>query len=401
MGLTSQEPACGGQHVPADAWLHQEPDCAVPADLVAICPQLGPPARPVTRLADGYRGNVVCVTGAGGSIGLRLCRDLLALRPRRIVLIEASEPALVSAERALSAGAAMQGVTLVPVLGSVCDATLMHRLLAREAPQFVLHAAAHKHVAQLEVNVRAAVLNNTLGTATLARAARESGVAGFVLVSTDKAVRPVSVMGMTKRLAEWIVADIAARSHGRCGFSIVRFGNVWGSSGSVVPRLRAQIRAGGPLTVTDLRAERYFMSAAAASDMVLSAALLGGNGEIFLPDLGAPLRVATLVRALLREADLPPGCAGPELAITGLRPGEKLRERLSEAGSRPRRVAPGLFRVTERRPSEIEVAAALRHLRDLCDTGDDRAMAAALRFWTAPRAGRDRSEAGGRRMVAG
>jgi FlaA1/EpsC-like NDP-sugar epimerase len=356
---------------------------------------------PVTRLADGYRDNVVCVTGAGGSIGLRLCRDLLTLRPRRIVLVEAAEPALVSAERALAGAAAAQGVTLVPVLGSVCDSTLMHRLLAREVPHFVLHAAAHKHVAQLETNARAAVINNTLGTATLARAARDAGVAGFVLVSTDKAVRPASVMGMSKRLAEWVIADMAARTRGGCGFSIVRFGNVWGSSGSVVPRLRAQIGAGGPLTLTDPRAERYFMSAAAASDMVLSAALFGGNGETFIPDLGPPLTVAALVQALLCEAGLPPDGGVLPVTLTGLRPGERLHERLAASRARPRRVAHGLYRVSEPRPSEIEVAAALRQMRDLCDTGDDKALVTALRFWTGTRRGQTGRDPGLRRAVAG
>lgn len=278
-------------------------------------------------------GKVVMVTGAGGSIGSELCRQILAGKPAKLVVLEASEFALYQIDRALRPAASCE---LVASLGSARDARLVERLIAEHRVQTLYHAAAHKHVPLVQANVLEGASNNVLGTLVTARAAFEQGVETFVLISTDKAVRPTNIMGATKRWAELVVTDFAhrAREQGRNQrFCAVRFGNVLGSSGSVIPLFKEQISRGGPVTVTDPEVTRYFMSIHEAVQLVIQAGSLAENGEIFLLDMGEPVKIFSLAQNMIRlaghtvrDALHPQG--GIEIQFTGLRPGEKLYEEL-------------------------------------------------------------------------
>ena len=275
-------------------------------------------------LLDGKR---VLVTGAGGSIGSELCRQIARFAPERVVLLEMSEFALYTIESEFRDR--HPGIAVTAVIGDVKSAPRMNEVLARFKPQVIFHAAAYKHVPLMEQdNAWQAVQNNVLGTLTVARAAREHGVEKFILISTDKAVNPTNVMGATKRLAELVCQ--AVQAEGGAGattqFVIVRFGNVLGSTGSVIPRFREQIARGGPVTVTHPDIQRYFMSIPEAAQLVLQAALMGTAGQIFVLDMGEPVKIVDLARQLIRlsgysEADI-------KIEFTGLRPGEKLFEEL-------------------------------------------------------------------------
>ncbi|MGH8721180.1 MAG: UDP-N-acetylglucosamine 4,6-dehydratase family protein, partial [Burkholderiales bacterium] len=268
-------------------------------------------------------GKCVLVTGAGGSIGAELCRQIARYAPSRLVLYELSEFALYAIEQEFRDRFAHVAATAV--IGDAKSEPRVREAFARFRPQLVFHAAAYKHVPLMEgENAFQAVANNVLSTVVTARAAQAAGAAKFVLVSTDKAVNPSSVMGASKRLAE--LACQALASDGRTQFVTVRFGNVLGSAGSVIPRFREQIARGGPLTVTHRDVQRYFMSIPEATQLVLQAALMGKGGEIFVLDMGEPVRIADLARQLIRlsgyaEADI-------RIEYTGLRPGEKLYEEL-------------------------------------------------------------------------
>ena len=283
------------------------------------------PADPAL-LAAILRDRVILVTGAGGSIGAELTRLIVRQAPARLVLLEANEFALYEAERRLRA---LGNVPVVAVLGSVCDAALVRRTLAGHGVEVIFHAAAHKHVPMLEANVLEAVRNNVFGTRALVEAAVAAGVERFVLISTDKAVRPTSVMGATKRWAELIVRQ-SGRERRYCA---VRFGNVLGSNGSVVPLFREQIAAGGPVTLTDSRMTRYFMSIHEAAELIVQAGALAEGGEVFLLEMGEPVAIRELAENMIRLAGLtvktPDNPAG-DIAIveTGMRPGEKLVEEL-------------------------------------------------------------------------
>ncbi len=337
------------------------------------------------RAAQSYRDRVVLVSGAGGSIGLELCRQVLACRPRRLVLLELGELALYNAEMELRVLAEDGGTEVVPVLGSVTDAKLVARVLRDEAVEVVLHAAAYKHVPLVEANPRTGLSNNVFGTLVMAQQAREAGVERFVLVSTDKAVRPAGIMGASKRLAEVLVQDLATRSDGTV-FSIVRFGNVFGSSGSVIPLFQDQIARGGPVTLTDAAVTRFFMTVEEASRLVLTAGAIARGGEVFVLDMGAPVSVAALARRLIalsgysvRDADNPEGDI--EIVLTGLRPGEKLHEELMVGPGAEITGEPKIIRVREEHLTEIETAAALRDLREALDGDDRAAIAAVLARW--------------------
>ena len=240
------------------------------------------------RIAKGYAGRSALVSGAGGSIGSDLCRQLVAAGVSRLVMLERSELALYEIERDLSPLAAEAGTTLVSRLGDVCDRDGCARLMREHGIEIVLHAAAYKHVPLMEANEAAGTRNNVLGTRALALAAREAGVARFILVSTDKAVRPTNVMGATKRLAEMVVQDQQRRASGTV-FSMVRFGNVLGSSGSVIPLFRRQIADGGPVTLTHRDVTRYFMTIPEAARLVLLAGSYAEGGEVFVLDMGEPV----------------------------------------------------------------------------------------------------------------
>ena len=344
-----------------------------------------------SALAGGcetYAGRVVLISGAGGSIGSELCRQILNCRPARLVLLELSEYALYSIERELRTVLGDLDTEIVPVLGTVTERRQVAHVLAEHGVEIVLHAAAYKHVPLVESNPLAGLANNVLGTRTLARAARKAGVGRFILVSTDKAVRPVGVMGASKRLAELIIADLARRG-GDTVFAMVRFGNVLGSSGSVVPLFQEQVARGGPVTVTDRRMTRYFMTAQEAARLVLRAGSLAEGGEVFVLDMGKPVRIIDLARQVIeasgytvRDSDNPDGDI--RIRQTGLRPGEKLHEELSSGRELRPTAHPKILCAQEAALSEFELARALRNLGRALAAGDaERARGEALR-WAEP-----------------
>ena len=279
-------------------------------------------------------GKTVMVTGAGGSIGSELCRQIARFAPKRLVMFEAGEFALYSMNEEMSR--VHPGLDRVCAIGDVKDEARVSEILARYSPSVVFHAAAYKHVPLMENdNAWAALQNNVLGTYTVAAAAAAHGVERFVLISTDKAVNPTNVMGATKRLAEEVCQALQARSH--MTLVAVRFGNVLGSTGSVIPKFREQLARGGPITVTHPEVIRYFMSIPEAAQLVLQAGVMGTGGEVFLLDMGKPVRIVDLARDMIRLS----GMAEDEIEITftGLRPGEKLYEELlgSDEESMPTR----------------------------------------------------------------
>ncbi len=267
------------------------------------------------------QGHTVLVSGAGGSIGSELCRQIVKFKPSTLICFDISEFALYQLEQALAG----TSTRLVYVVGDVKNAARLNHLLAKHQPKVVFHAAAYKHVPLMEnENVSEAFNNNVLGTYTLAKACKDAGIDKFVLVSTDKAVNPTNVMGATKRLAEMVCQGLQEDEGTR--FVMVRFGNVLGSSGSVIPKFREQIKAGGPITVTHPEITRYFMSIPEAAQLVMQAGLMGSGGEIFVLDMGEPVRIVDLARDMIKLS----GLQEDEIAIefSGLRPGEKLYEEL-------------------------------------------------------------------------
>ncbi len=302
-------------------------------------------------LGPGVSDKVVLVSGAGGSIGSELCRQILLLAPRLLILLDHHEPSLYAIEQEL-AKAPNQSAGLLAVLGSVTDGPMLERLLREQGAQVIFHAAAYKHVPIVEASPIAGLHNNVIGTSTLARAAARCGVESFTLISTDKAVRPTNVMGASKRVAELVVQGLAQECPAT-RFAMVRFGNVLGSSGSVVPLFRQQIAAGGPITLTHREIIRYFMTIPEAVQLVLQAAALAVGGEVFLLDMGEPVPIHDLAEQMvrlsgltLRDADNPNGDI--EIVCTGLRPGEKLYEELLIDGGSEPTAHPVIFRAMER-----------------------------------------------------
>ena len=267
---------------------------------------------------------VVMVTGAGGSIGSELCRQICRFGPARLVLVERFENALFEIHRELTS--AFPQVPIDPRIADVCDAQRMEQLFEGSKPELVFHAAAHKHVPMMEWNPGEAVKNNIGGTRTVADLSDRHGVQRFVLISTDKAVNPTSIMGATKRVAEIYIQALSRRSATR--FVTVRFGNVLGSAGSVIPIFREQIARGGPITVTHPEMRRYFMTIPEASQLVMQAGAMGEGGEIFILDMGEPVRIVDLARDLITLSGLRPD-DDIEIRFSGVRPGEKLFEELS------------------------------------------------------------------------
>jgi FlaA1/EpsC-like NDP-sugar epimerase len=316
-------------------------------------------------------GATVLITGAGGSIGSELCRQVAALAPARMVLLELSEFNLYAIDQELARD--FPALTRVPLVGDVKDAAQMRALMQRWRPAVVFHAAAYKHVPLMEEhNALAALRNNTLGTQQVAQAAAEAGVGCFVLISTDKAVNPTNVMGASKRAAEMVLSTLAAR-HPGTRFVAVRFGNVLGSSGSVIPKFKEQIAAGGPLTVTHPDIIRYFMTIPEAARLVLQAAAIGETGQVLVLDMGEPVKIADLARQLIRLA----GHTPEEIRIdyTGLRPGEKLYEELLADTDDTLPTAVPRLRVARlaQRPAQDESLAALLDFA-AADVGDDDAV---------------------------
>ncbi len=344
----------------------------------------------LVRADEAYRGKSILVSGAGGSIGSELCRQILRYRPARLVLYEVSEVALYTVDRDLQEEAARSGVELVPVLGSVTDSRLTRIVLQKYGIHVVFHAAAYKHVPLVELNPLAGLANNVLGTRTLAEAANEAGVGRFILVSSDKAVRPTNIMGASKRLAELVVQDMAKRAKGTV-FSMVRFGNVLGSSGSVIPLFKEQIAKGGPVTLTHEDVTRYFMTISEAAQLVLLAGSFSDRetsrgGDVFVLDMGKPVRIRDVAVQMIhaagysvRDADQPDGDI--EILVTGLRPGEKLHEELLIGEGQLTTPHSKILRAREESLSELEVATALRALRSAIAVGDEEAARQVVISW--------------------
>jgi len=340
------------------------------------------PVPPKRELVDRcITDKVVMVTGAGGSIGAELCRQILTARPRELILLDNSEYALYAIERQLVQlqRGAKRTAPIISLLGSVQDQIRLAQILRRFRVQTVYHAAAYKHVPLVEQNVAEGVLNNVLGTWRAAVAARDAGIEAFVLISTDKAVRPTNVMGATKRLAEMLLQGLAAAG-GNTRFCMVRFGNVLGSSGSVVPLFREQIRYGGPVTVTHPDVTRYFMTIPEAAQLVLQASAMGTGGDVFVLDMGEPVRIVDLARRMIRLSGLsireealgsePVDPSAIEIRYTGLRPGEKLHEELLLGSRVSGTDHPMILRAEEDVLPLDELKQLLRELEQLCNTQD-------------------------------
>ncbi|WP_119841201.1 polysaccharide biosynthesis protein [Pseudooceanicola algae] len=335
----------------------------------------------IPEAGDIYRGKVVLVTGAGGSIGSELCRQIAALGPARLILLDHSELALYTIARELTE--TWPALPLTQTLGSICEARLVQDLLP--GVEVVLHAAAYKHVPLVQQNMLEGLRNNVLGTRVLARAAADAGVDRFLLVSSDKAVRPTGVMGATKRLCEEIVQDLAARRRGT-QFAMVRFGNVMGSSGSVIPLFENQIARGGPVTVTHPEVTRYFMTVTEAVRLVLIAGSFSRGGDVFALDMGAPVRILQVARQMILGTGLtirdPATQRGDiEIRITGLRDGEKLHEELFIGSDMLPTPHVRILRAQEDHLSQTEVAAALADLSRAIETRDEDLANATLHKW--------------------
>ena len=280
-----------------------------------------------TVIQEFLLGRVVLVTGAGGSIGSELVRQVARFEPKELLLVERSEAALFEIDREMRS--LWPELSIVPVVSDITERASIGPVLLKHRPHVILHAAAHKHVPLMEQNPFEAIKNNSLGSRSLGELASEAGVEAFVMISTDKAVRPTSIMGASKRLAELLLQALQLRSTTR--FCAVRFGNVLGSSGSVIPIFREQIEQGGPVTVTDPEMVRFFMTIPEAAQLVLQAAAMGRGGEIFLLDMGDPVKIVDLARDMIRLAGLEPD-VDIEITYTGKRPGEKLFEELHYGG---------------------------------------------------------------------
>src|SRR5450830_1393570 len=315
----------------------------------------------------------VLVTGAGGSIGSELCRQIVRLRPAKLILLEMSEYGLYTVEQELSALQQSLGldIELVPFLGSVLDTEKCIRIMSAYAVDKVYHAAAYKHVPLVEHNPIEGIRNNVFGTLCVAQAAMRAQVRNFVLISTDKAVRPTNVMGTTKRLAELILQAFASKQHGT-RFCMVRFGNVLGSSGSVVPLFRKQIIAGGPITLTHPEITRYFMTIPEAAQLVLQAGAMGDDGEVFVLDMGEPVRIIDLARRMVHLSGLEiksDACPDGTIDIehVGLRPGEKLYEELLIGDNVEGTSHPLIMRAQENKIPWDRLQHFLEELEQACD----------------------------------
>lgn len=320
-------------------------------------------------IAAMVSGRVVLVTGAGGSIGFELARQVAARGPSRLVIVDRCEALLFQAEQELLASCGRPGLAVE--VADVTDEARMRGIFLQHRPALVFHAAAHKHVPMMESQPGEALRNNVLGTAVVAGLAEAHGVDRFVLISSDKAIRPTNVMGASKRLAEVVVQSMQGRAGGRTRFAAVRFGNVLGSSGSVIPIFRRQIAAGGPVTVTHPDVRRYFMTIPEAVGLVLQSAVLSEGGDILVLQMGEPLRIMDVARQLIELSGFRPDI-DIEIRITGLRPGEKLVEELQGEGEEHRSTAhPRVRRLVAAAPPAAALPGLLDRVATLVGASSD------------------------------
>lgn len=327
-------------------------------------------------IASFLNSRTVLVTGAGGSIGSEICRQVLARGVARLVMVDSSEFNLVRLERELQSGKTTADMHFL--LASVTDKAQIDRIVRQFHPSCILHAAAYKHVPAVERNAAAGVLNNIMGTKNLAEVALAHGVSHFILISTDKAVRPANVMGASKRCCELLIQAMQALNPGRTCFSAVRFGNVLGSSGSVIPLFCEQIESGGPVTVTHPEITRYFMLTSEAVGLVLQAAACASGGEIFVLNMGEPVNVYDMAKQLIRLSGKEPG-RDIEIVFSGLRPGEKLYEELILEGTEKTTVHDDIFIAVTDLHNAHELLSNINAIIAQAQSGNDEAMIEMLR----------------------
>ena len=332
----------------------------------------------------------ILVTGAGGSIGSELCRQILSYHPKKLVVIELSEFNLYNLEQSLIALLSQQNLSteIIYLLGSVTSEATLERAFNTHRPEIVYHTSAYKHVPIIEENITVGIINNVIGTKLVADFSNRFGVNKFVLVSTDKAVRPTNVMGASKRLAELVIQDLAKSS--QTIFTMVRFGNVLGSSGSVIPKFKSQINAGGPITVTHQEITRYFMSIPEAANLVLSAGTFASGGEVFLLNMGDPVEIVELAKSMIRQHGMQPVLSDElkkrekrdnEILIefSGLRPGEKLYEELLVDGFAAPTPNPKIFKSEDSAIESSELGSALQLLQEKAEHDDHKAIVKLLK----------------------
>lgn len=326
-------------------------------------------------IANFIKGKIVMVTGAGGSIGGELCRQIASHNPGRLILLERSEPALFAIERELLKD--FGWIDVIPLAASICNEDRIGSIFQSYSPDIVFHAAAHKHVPLMELQPTEAILNNAVGTMIVARAAAENRCKSFVLVSTDKAVNPTNVMGASKRLAELVVNGLQHSNGGGACFCSVRFGNVIGSSGSVIPIFRQQIAVGGPVTVTHPDVVRYFMSIPEAVGLILQSATMARGGDVFVLDMGKPIRIQDMARQMIELCGFVPD-EDIKITFTGLRPGEKLFEEPIHIGENIKHTNhPMIYRLV----NDIQAADFLVSLQELKDSSLYQSNSNDLKEW--------------------
>ena len=320
-----------------------------------------------------YKDKVVLITGGGGSIGSELCRQLAKMQPKKIIILDIYENGAYDVQQELKI-AYGNSLNLQIEICSITHRKALERVFEKYHPQIIINAAAHKHVPLMEHNCVEAIYNNVFGTQNLVELCEEYGAERFMMVSTDKAVNPTNVMGATKRMCEMIVQS--ASTHGKVKYSATRFGNVLGSAGSVIPLFKRQIANGGPVTVTDKRIIRYFMTIPEASQLVLQSGAIANNGELFVLDMGQPVKIMDLAENMIRLS----GVQGIEIIETGLRPGEKLYEELLVKTEELDKTDNSMIFIERDTPvSEEEINRKIQTLRTACDTGDDLIAKEALR----------------------
>lgn len=325
------------------------------------------------RTNDYYKNKIVLITGGGGSIGSELCRQLAKMQTKKIIILDIYENGAYDVQQELKVAYGNK-VNLQIEICSITHRKALEKVFERHHPQIVINAAAHKHVPLMEHNCVEAIYNNVFGTENLVKLCEEYGTERFMMVSTDKAVNPTNVMGATKRMCEMIVQS--ASTHGKVKYSATRFGNVLGSAGSVIPLFKRQIANGGPITVTDKRIIRYFMTIPEASQLVLQSGAIANNGELFVLDMGKPIKILDLAENMIRLS----GVHGIEIVETGLRPGEKLYEELLVKTEELDKTSNSMiFIERDTALSEEEIENRLDMLKKACDTGDDRIAKEVLR----------------------